>query len=201
MFLQRCLVQIWLLVAASAWTGILRSPEKDSVVSKNANVSEEFQKNNNNFIRDDGLKLNHIWTSALQQDCAISLVRSKQAAWTNEKAPRKEGRQPVCISGPSHRSGGCKSHLSLVRSKQAARTNEKAPRWQSAYISGPSSTWVTFKSINRKEDQRIRSDKNWKNQDVNIGILVTLNESSLGLSHTWSLKKATIGWQKRQKQL
>ena len=30
-----------LFVAASAWTEILRSPEKDIVVSKNANVSEE----------------------------------------------------------------------------------------------------------------------------------------------------------------
>ena len=41
MFLQRCLVQISLLVAASTWTEILRAPEKNSVVSKNANVSEE----------------------------------------------------------------------------------------------------------------------------------------------------------------
>ena len=41
MFLQRCLVQIPLLVAASAWTEILRAPEKDIVVSKNVNVSEE----------------------------------------------------------------------------------------------------------------------------------------------------------------
>ena len=41
MFLQRCLVQISLLVAASAWTEILRAPEKDFVVSENANVSEE----------------------------------------------------------------------------------------------------------------------------------------------------------------
>ena len=41
MFLQRCLVQIPLLVAASAWTEILRAPERDIVVSKNANVSEE----------------------------------------------------------------------------------------------------------------------------------------------------------------
>ena len=40
MFLQRCLVQISLLVAASAWTEILRAPENDTV-SKNANVSEE----------------------------------------------------------------------------------------------------------------------------------------------------------------
>ena len=30
-----------LLVAASAWTEILRAPEKDIVVSKNANISEE----------------------------------------------------------------------------------------------------------------------------------------------------------------
>ena len=30
-----------LLVAASAWTEILRAPEKDIVVWKNANVSEE----------------------------------------------------------------------------------------------------------------------------------------------------------------
>ena len=41
MFLQRCLVQISLLVADSAWTEILHAPEKDIVVSKNANVSEE----------------------------------------------------------------------------------------------------------------------------------------------------------------
>ena len=41
MFLQRCLVQISLLVAASAWPEILHAPEKDIVVSKNANVSEE----------------------------------------------------------------------------------------------------------------------------------------------------------------
>ena len=41
MFLQGCLVQISLLVAASASTEILRAPEKDSVDSKNANVSEE----------------------------------------------------------------------------------------------------------------------------------------------------------------
>ena len=41
MFLQRCLVQIPLLVAASASTEILHVPEKDIVVSKNANVSEE----------------------------------------------------------------------------------------------------------------------------------------------------------------
>ena len=41
MFLQRCLVQIPLLVAASARTEILGAPEKDFVVSKNANVSEE----------------------------------------------------------------------------------------------------------------------------------------------------------------
>ena len=41
MFLQRCLVQIPLLVAASAWTETLHAPEKDIVVSKNANVSEE----------------------------------------------------------------------------------------------------------------------------------------------------------------
>ena len=41
MFLQRCLVQIPLLVAASAWTEILHAPEKDFVVSKNVNVSEE----------------------------------------------------------------------------------------------------------------------------------------------------------------
>ena len=30
-----------LLVAANAWTEILRAPEKDFVVSKNSNVSEE----------------------------------------------------------------------------------------------------------------------------------------------------------------
>ena len=30
-----------LLVAASAWTEILHAPEKDILVSKNANVSEE----------------------------------------------------------------------------------------------------------------------------------------------------------------
>ena len=41
MFLQRRLVQISLLVAASASTEILRAPEKDFVVSKNANVSEQ----------------------------------------------------------------------------------------------------------------------------------------------------------------
>ena len=41
MFLQCCLVQIPLLVAASAWTEILRASEKDFVVSKNANISEE----------------------------------------------------------------------------------------------------------------------------------------------------------------
>ena len=41
MFLQPCLVQISLLVAASASTEILRAPEKDTVVSKNANDSEE----------------------------------------------------------------------------------------------------------------------------------------------------------------
>ena len=41
MCLQRCLVQISLLVAASARTEILRALEKDFVVSKNANVSEE----------------------------------------------------------------------------------------------------------------------------------------------------------------
>ena len=41
MFLQRCLVQIPLLVAASARTEIVRVPEKDFVVSKNVNVSEE----------------------------------------------------------------------------------------------------------------------------------------------------------------
>ena len=41
MFLQRFLVQISLLVAASAWTEILHAPEKDIVVSMNANVSEE----------------------------------------------------------------------------------------------------------------------------------------------------------------
>ena len=42
MFLQRCLVQISLLAAASARTQILRAPEKDIVVSKNANVSQEI---------------------------------------------------------------------------------------------------------------------------------------------------------------
>ena len=41
MFLQRCQVQIPLLVAASARTEILRAPEKDIIVSKNANVSKE----------------------------------------------------------------------------------------------------------------------------------------------------------------
>ena len=41
MFLQRCLVQISVIITASAWTEILRAPEKDIVVSKNANVSEE----------------------------------------------------------------------------------------------------------------------------------------------------------------
>ena len=41
MFLQCCLVRIPLLVAASAGTEILRAPEKDILVSKNANVSEE----------------------------------------------------------------------------------------------------------------------------------------------------------------
>ena len=41
MLIQRCLVQISLLVAASALTEILHAPEKDIVVSKNANVSEE----------------------------------------------------------------------------------------------------------------------------------------------------------------
>ena len=41
MFLQRCLVQISLPVAASAWTEILHAPEKHIAVSKNANVSEE----------------------------------------------------------------------------------------------------------------------------------------------------------------
>ena len=40
MFLQRCLVQILLLVAASASTEILHAPEKDIVVSKNALFSE-----------------------------------------------------------------------------------------------------------------------------------------------------------------
>ena len=41
MFLQRCLVQISLLIAASAWTEILHAPEKYVVVSKNATVSQE----------------------------------------------------------------------------------------------------------------------------------------------------------------
>ena len=41
MFLQRWLVHIPLLVAASARTEILRAPEKDFVVSKNENISEE----------------------------------------------------------------------------------------------------------------------------------------------------------------
>ena len=41
MFLQRCLVQISLLIAATASTEILHPPEKDIVISKNANVSEE----------------------------------------------------------------------------------------------------------------------------------------------------------------
>ena len=49
----------------------------------------------------DGLKLNHIWTSALWQDGALSLVRSTQAARTNENAPRMDERQPAYISGPS----------------------------------------------------------------------------------------------------
>ena len=39
MFLQRCLVQI--LVPASTSTEILHASEKDIVVSKNANISEE----------------------------------------------------------------------------------------------------------------------------------------------------------------
>ena len=39
--LQRCLVRISLLVATSASTEILHAPEKDIVVSKNANVSGE----------------------------------------------------------------------------------------------------------------------------------------------------------------
>ena len=42
MFLQSCLVQISLLVAASAWAEILRAPEKGFVISKNANVSEDI---------------------------------------------------------------------------------------------------------------------------------------------------------------
>ena len=41
MFLQRCRVQIPLLVATSARTEILRAPEEDIVVSKNVIVSEE----------------------------------------------------------------------------------------------------------------------------------------------------------------
>ena len=41
MFLQRCQVQIPLPVAANARTEILHVPEKDIVVSKNVNVSEE----------------------------------------------------------------------------------------------------------------------------------------------------------------
>ena len=41
MFLQRCLVQISLLVAASASTEILHAPEKDIVISKIVNVSED----------------------------------------------------------------------------------------------------------------------------------------------------------------
>ena len=41
MFLQRCLVQISLLVTASARTEILNAPENYVVVSKNVNVSEE----------------------------------------------------------------------------------------------------------------------------------------------------------------
>ena len=41
MFLQRCRVQISLLIAASARAEILRAPEKDIVVSKNANISEK----------------------------------------------------------------------------------------------------------------------------------------------------------------
>ena len=40
MFLQRCLVQISLLVVVSTRTVILLAPEKDIVVSKSANVSE-----------------------------------------------------------------------------------------------------------------------------------------------------------------
>ena len=43
MFYQRCLVQISLLIAASAWTEILHASEKHIVVSKNVNVSEERQ--------------------------------------------------------------------------------------------------------------------------------------------------------------
>ena len=43
-----------LLVAASAWNEILRAPEKDFVVSKNANVSEESalfsEHNGENYI-------------------------------------------------------------------------------------------------------------------------------------------------------
>ena len=54
MFLQRWLVRMPLLVAASAWTEILRASEKDIVVSKNANVSEETalssEHNGENFI-------------------------------------------------------------------------------------------------------------------------------------------------------
>ena len=54
MFLQRCLVRMPLLVAASALTEILRAPEKDILVSKNANVSEEsalfFEHNGQNYI-------------------------------------------------------------------------------------------------------------------------------------------------------
>ena len=41
MYLQRCPVQKPLLDAASAWTEILRAPEKDILVSKNENISEE----------------------------------------------------------------------------------------------------------------------------------------------------------------
>ena len=62
----------------------------------------EISKNNNNFNRDDSLKLNHIWTLALRQDGALSLVRqSKQAARTNENAPHMDERQRAYISGPS----------------------------------------------------------------------------------------------------
>ena len=59
----------------------------------------QISKNSNNFNRDDGLELNHIWTSALRQDGALSLVRSKQAARTNENAPRMDERQPAYIAG------------------------------------------------------------------------------------------------------
>ena len=41
MFLQHCLIQVLLSVAASPSTEVLYAPEKDIEVSKNAIVSEE----------------------------------------------------------------------------------------------------------------------------------------------------------------